>query len=521
MKIFNPGTVHFTYSGFYPKNTLYPSTTLYPQIPDLTLGSTQGDVVVEPLECIEKRSNNEWYLDVELMLTNLNYIVQDAICLVNTKEKGEQPFRIRNIEVGNTVRFEAWHVGYDTEKYFIEYSTAVSTTCQQAMIELLSNSVPYTTPFTLSSDVSGTNTVTIENMTLYNAFVKLADEYNGYLDFDGFEVQIVSSQGADNGVTLEYGKNIEQASIDENWDLVVTRLYPLGNDEIKLPEKWLVADVQYDRPYAKQMAFDTDSVENLRLVAQLYLDRFKVPRVNYKVKANVTGNVDLGDTILVKARQFEVFTEVIAYEFNVNTQRLVNVEFGNYQKTVRKAVQEYVENATQKALDEIILRGLVRFENLTDGVTIIDGSNIQTGSINADLITTGKITAVDIEGVTIIGTTITGGTINGTTITTSEDMNVGTRIKMERIIVSDILGLAQETLGKNGISWGISNPPSTYPYAFITAFDIGQLSGQNDVWQMLLKTNKAIDIDTPEINMKFGSTIYRITRDSNGFLKAN
>ena len=169
----------------------------------------------------------------------------------------------------------------------------------------------------------------------------------------------------------------------------------------------------------------------------------------------------------------------------------------------------------------INLTGYVTVTNLsTAGQTTINGSNITTGALNANLITTGKITAVNIEGVSIIGTTITGGTINGTTITTSADMNVGKRIKMAEIPVSDITDLVAENNGRNGISWGASNPPSTYPRAFVTAYNATSLSGFND-WRVVIKADTYIVLNAQNIQMFVGGALRTITRDSNGFLRAN
>lgn len=56
---------------------------------------------------------------------------------------------------------------------------------------------------------------------------------------------------------------------------------------------------------------------------------------------------------------------------------------------------------------KIDLVGYVTITDLsTAGQTTINGSNITTGALNANLITTGKITAVDIEGVNITGSLI-------------------------------------------------------------------------------------------------------------------
>jgi hypothetical protein len=133
-------------------------------------------------------------------------------------------------------------------------------------------------------------------------------------------------------------------------------LKPIGNDGITLTPEWLDADVSYDRAYTKIMNFDTDSLSNLALVSQLYLDRYKVPRVNYKVKADVEQNVALGDAITVNARQFTTTAEVLAYDYNVLSSRVVAVEFGNYRPTLKQFLNEKIVESEEKAVKRAQLK---------------------------------------------------------------------------------------------------------------------------------------------------------------------
>lgn len=308
-------------------------------LPNATVFTSNGEKIIQPLEVIEKRNNSEWFLECEFLVDDKDWVKQDYIAVVETKEKGKQPFRFRNIESGITIRCEAWHIGFDTQNYGVELATVVNGNCQTALNALKADSTPVL-PFTLTSSISTLRSFSVENTSLYEGLVDIASRYNGYIEMNGMTISIVSSIGADNGVTLAYGKNIQESEVYENWDNVVTRLKPIGNDGLTVASSWLVADVQYDKPYAKIMNFDTDDINNLQLVAQLYLDRYKVPQVNYKVKADVVQNVGLGDIIQVNARQFTVMTEVIAYEFNVLTKRNEMVEFGNYRRTARSAVSD-------------------------------------------------------------------------------------------------------------------------------------------------------------------------------------
>ena len=87
MKIFNTKTKNFTNSGLFPSSMLYPSTMLFPQHVDFNGDFSQGDEVVNPISCVEVKSKDEWYIEVELPLEYVSLIEQDTFLVVETKEK--------------------------------------------------------------------------------------------------------------------------------------------------------------------------------------------------------------------------------------------------------------------------------------------------------------------------------------------------------------------------------------------------------------------------------------------------
>ena len=321
-------------------------------LPSATVFTTNGERIIQAVKCIEHRELGDWYIDLVAPLEYQSYLEKDYILVVPTKEKGDQPFRINNPKITDKVDVRAYHIGFDTRNYAVELSTVVNGNAQTCL-NTLSSEIDGTHPFTFTSAIATLKSFSVVNTSLYNALVQIAEEYNGYLDFDEWDVTITSSIGADRGVVLAYGKNIQESEINENWDLVVTRLKPIGNDGILLTPAWLDADVTYDKPYTKIMNFDSDNTTNLGLVAQLYLDRYKVPRVNYKVKADVEQNVALGDAVTVNARQFTTTAEVLSFDYNPLISRVIQVEFGNFRPTLKQffsdQAQVIEESAYKKA----------------------------------------------------------------------------------------------------------------------------------------------------------------------------
>jgi phage minor structural protein len=353
-------------------------------LPSATVFTSNGERIIQAIKCIEHRELGDWYIDLVAPLEYQSYLEKDYILVVPTKEKGDQPFRINNPKITDKVDVRAYHIGFDTKNYAVELSTVVNGNAQACLDELTTN-IDGTHPFTFTSAITTLKTFSVVDTSLYNALVQIAEEYNGILDFDEWGVNITSSIGADNGVILAYGKNIQESEINENWDLVVTRLKPIGNNGITLTPAWLDADVSYDRPYTKIMNFDTDEIADLELVAQLYLDRYKVPRVNYKVKADVEQNVALGDAVTVNARQFTTTAEVLSFDYNPLINRVIQVEFGNFRPTLKTFFSDMTAETEEKAVKRAQLKideTNGEIEAIADELTIQIGQRVPINTHN-------------------------------------------------------------------------------------------------------------------------------------------
>ena len=107
-----------------------------------------------------------------------------------------------------------------------------------------------------------------------------------------------------------------------------------------LPETYLISDIQYEKPYTKKIDFETslDSEEQteekliseLREKATQYLDQNKYPQFSYTVKSDVNQSLEIGDTIHVLHPIADILTEVLEYEYNVVSQKVKSLVFGNF-----------------------------------------------------------------------------------------------------------------------------------------------------------------------------------------------
>lgn len=377
MKLFSPSTKNFTNTGIYPSSLIYPGNSIFPEIADNNGPYSNGDIPVFALSCIEYKTLNDWYIQCEFTLDYLDHVVQDAFLVVNTKEKGEQPFRVSNIEVQSVIKCKAYHVGFDTKLYSVELAYALNQTCEQAMAAILQATIP-TTPFTVYSDIVDLNVYSVEDTQLYDALLLCAEKYNGYLEFNKFQIRIMSNIGSDKGLRLEYGYNLLESEMFEDWSNVVTKIKPIGNDGLILNPEWINADVSYDKPYTKIVHFDSNNLDDLALVSQLYLDRWKVPQVNYKVKANINDDVEIGDTVQVKSRQFELEANVLSYKYDVLAKTLREVEFGNYRRTTQSAFEKLKTDTVKVTQETIDKAGYIKSLADDEVVTVGENGNFRT-----------------------------------------------------------------------------------------------------------------------------------------------
>ncbi|HAO61545.1 MAG TPA: hypothetical protein DCQ90_06415 [Erysipelotrichaceae bacterium] len=318
-----------------------------------------GEGALFASSCLEKKDANTWEVELVASVSYQSLLKQDYILYLKSRY-GYQPFRVNNPEIiDNKIKTIAKHVCFDLKNYYLSLSTVIDLNCQAAMQDALNNTYP-TCPFTVYSDIPGIATLSTFEKSLYDANVDIASQYGGYLDFDHFQIRITGTQGEDLGETIEYGKNLEGAAVTENWDNVVTDLLPVGNNGLMLPEGWLHSEIVYDQPYTKRVEFDTDTEENLRFVATLYIGRYEVPNINYNLKSNAIQNVKLGDVIAAVSPRFTIKMNVVAYENDVLLDTITQVEFGNYRVGLKQKfgnLRAEIENSTlrkaQFKIDEV------------------------------------------------------------------------------------------------------------------------------------------------------------------------
>lgn len=350
-----------------------------------TVFTNNGDKILHPLKAvILKEDNGDYELDLETRLEDKEYVVHDKIIVCDTPW-GAQGFRVYNPQKkNNKITCTCRHLFYDTASYLIDDAYVVDKNCNDAL-DHLNNACDAVTPFTTLSNIQQINSLRVVRKSLEEAISTVLEEYGGHLIRDNFNISILSDIGQDNGVTLRYGKNIQDISVKEDWSNVVTKLLPVGKDGLTLPEKYVTtSDLNkseanygrlYDRPYTKTVSFtqelpedeyktngeldeeayETALLQDLKAQAIAYIQENCLPKISYTVKANIEKITDVGDIIEVYDERLNInlLTSVISVKWDCIQKRYTEVNFGNFSKKLKNLVTT-VTSSTKTEIKETV-----------------------------------------------------------------------------------------------------------------------------------------------------------------------
>ncbi len=214
---------------------------------------------------VNEDRNGEFELTFKYPMTGRLYEYLEVRYIVTAKHnpyEDEQPFRIYKISrpINGIVTVNCHHVSYDLS--FIPISPFTAPNIYEVFRVLNGETTdpqgnPYIEtpcPFTFDTDKEGGAT----GMRLTNSAPSsvrsllagregsIVDRYGGEWKFDGWHCSLMTARGNDNGVTIEYGKNLTKLTANTVIESTASGVYPYwkGDDGelILLPEKIMYAE---------------------------------------------------------------------------------------------------------------------------------------------------------------------------------------------------------------------------------------------------------------------------------------
>ena len=371
--------------------------------------TTNGDKVIQPLKAtVRKEDNDAYYLDLTCGTEYLPWIKSGNIIVADTPQ-GAQPFRILNPEITHTkITCKCNHIFYDSANYLIADSYVVDSTCNQALDHLNTATEPKS-PFKTISDIPTINSFRCVRKSLYEAITTVLERWGGHLVRDGWTIGIRQSIGADNGVVVRYGKNLKSIEASYDWSDVCTKILPEGANGLLLNALdskqpiYMESSTKYDIPYCKTVQFSQSDIKqedyktpdgkhndeaaykraclaDLRQQAQKYLDENCVPKVNYKMSADLEKITDIGDTIEVidERMGLDMMTNVISFEYDCIQGRYTSIEFGTFKQTLSGlmgTVQQTATDAAQAVNSSIVTTVNDRLDESESKITNLAGGS--------------------------------------------------------------------------------------------------------------------------------------------------
>ena len=273
--------------------------------------------------------------------------------LVASTPRGKQPFRIYHIKPDmNGIQVNARHIFYDLlDNLCLSVSVSGSP---QSVLNAIKNAFAFSMPFTFSTSMSGTGSVSASKVNPIAALLSDDEDassfvktFGGEILRDGFNVSMKTSIGQDRGVAIRYGKNLVGLEISEDISEVATRIYAYGKDGVAMSGGYRDSPYINSYRYPKIHVFEDSSLAYYELpdaVQNLFAEGCDLPKVN--IKANfqmltqteeykeyaVLEEVQLGDVVTVSNVKmgFHKKAKVISYKWDCLLEQYNEVELGDF-----------------------------------------------------------------------------------------------------------------------------------------------------------------------------------------------
>lgn len=345
------------------------------------------------------------------------YIAEDAIIKAKANDTDEpQLFRIYKSgkQIGSNTTWNAEHISYELTGNPVERFSISGVNAEQALNRLLAAAV-FKHKYTAASDITTVNKTSIADVVSVRKALggvegSILDTWGGEYHFNNYRIELLKARGADNGVTIEYGKNLTDAKQERNIANIVTAIFPYakytpeGEESevyVSLKEKTLVhagaADYAYKRceivDFSSEWESGTIITEDmLRAKAEAYLEKISTePDINITLSyaqlkktkdyknIQVMESVALCDTVTVRIDklQIEATAKIVKAKYDSLKEHYDTMEIGSVRTNLTKQL-----TATQQEVTESIKKNQTRAEQIKKQIeqTIVDVTAAITGN---------------------------------------------------------------------------------------------------------------------------------------------
>ncbi len=345
---------------------------------------------------VTEERNGSYELSLQYPITGQWYELLGDGCIVKAKANETstpQLFRVYKISkpLKGIVTYSAEHISYDLNGLPLAGFSALNATPQMAITKALEET-PLPHSFTAVSDISTLNRTSILTPCSVRALLggqsgSVLDVWGGEYEFDNFVINLHAHRGKDNGVSIEYGKNLKDLKQESNIAECCTHIMPYavynnddgeGNTEqiyVYLTEKVIPLTAAGDIGHYKAFIMDfsdrfgddeipTEEALRAKTAAYIAAADLGTPKVNITVSfvqlwqteeyKNIAPleRVSLCDTVAVRFSKLGVTAsaKVIKTVYDALAERYDSIELGDakssFADTVNKQAAE-IENVKE------------------------------------------------------------------------------------------------------------------------------------------------------------------------------
>lgn len=352
-----------------------PSLSLTQMVND----ASNGLGVITPISGeVREKLNGEYELTFTVGMSEKRYSELSCGTVVQT-EAGEttglQLFRIYKITkpMNGIVTVYARHITYDLNKAAV---MPFSATGASAALRGLKSHLVGSYPFTVSTDITNTSSkfAITQPVTFRSALGgvqgSILDVFGGEYEWDNLSIILHAHRGSDNGVVIEYGKNLTDIQQDENIESTYTAVLGFATNADSTVTGTIQYVTQTASPKTKIVDFssyfgtdDTITVSRIDALAQAYIEQnnIGVPKVSINVKYQPLwqteeyknfriDRVKLGDTVTVKFEKLgvEAKAKVVETVWDVVQNRYKSIQIGDARSTLAATINEKTEAAASQ-----------------------------------------------------------------------------------------------------------------------------------------------------------------------------
>lgn len=286
-------------------------------------------------------------------------------------EVNKQLYRIYNIKTDtfdDTLSISARHIFFDLQHYDID--SVVWTGSGRALLEDIFSRYndKYELTFNTKNDYSVNIQVT--NTNILDIFFTVIKASDWEFKRDNFKIEVNDGIGKKNNkILVMKNKNLTGLNMTENLDGLVTRIIPVGQNGVTIPNRYIDSPLinleSYPPfPITKQINFNTEDILTLQMNAERYIHLVDKPNINIKAQMQDLSKleefkdfeflykIDIGDYIILKDKELNYSTDIRVISLTKDLLNQVNnkVELGSFKRNLFDLQEEQVDNIVNKSI---------------------------------------------------------------------------------------------------------------------------------------------------------------------------